>query len=220
MSDRPVFIYAATYASLDCVADYELLLDPPAKLVGTYDVALVSKDHEGKIHVMKHEKPTQHGTWAGIAVGAVVGVLFPPLVLGAAAVGGVGGGIGGTSEGGCRGATPRSSANSSKRDRPRSSSSGSPGWQSSSTRPSPGPKVDREGNQRPRQGARARTGGVPKDLPPWGDRPRRRRHLQRGGPPQHLSGSSGHGRGRAHVRADPVMARLSTATCSTAKPRT
>ena len=90
MSDGPVFIYAATYTSYDdCLADYELLLEAhAANLVGTYDVALIRKDNEGKIHVEKHEKPTQHGAWGGIAVGALVGVLFPPSVLGAAAVGG------------------------------------------------------------------------------------------------------------------------------------
>lgn len=97
MSDRPVFIYAATYGSYeDCLADYELLLDAhAAKLVGTYDVAVIKKDDDGKVHVGKHEKPTQHGAWGGIAVGALVGVLFPPSVLGAAAVGGLAGGIGG-----------------------------------------------------------------------------------------------------------------------------
>jgi uncharacterized membrane protein len=63
--------------------------------VGTYDVAVISKDAGGKVHVEKHEKPTQHGAWGGIAVGALVGVLFPPSVLGAAAVGGLVGGVGG-----------------------------------------------------------------------------------------------------------------------------
>lgn len=97
MSDRPVFIYAAAYASADDARfDYEALLDlHAAKLVGTYDVAMISKDDEGKVHVIKHEKPTQHGAWGGIAVGAVVGLIFPPSVIGAAAVGGVVGGVGG-----------------------------------------------------------------------------------------------------------------------------
>ncbi len=95
MSDRPVFIYAATYAErADAEADYDMLLDlHAAKLVGTYDVALISKDSDGKVHVHKHEKPTQHGAWTGIAVGAVVGVLFPPSVVGAAVVGGAAGGV-------------------------------------------------------------------------------------------------------------------------------
>jgi len=89
MSDKPVFVYAATYASLDdAEADYDTLLDlHDADLVGTYDVAIINKDAEGKVHVTKHEKPTQHGAWTGLAVGAVIGVLFPPSIIGAAAVG-------------------------------------------------------------------------------------------------------------------------------------
>jgi uncharacterized membrane protein len=96
MSDDPVFVYAAVYpdrASAD--ADYDALLElHSADLVGSYDVALMYKD-EGKVHVHKHEKPTQHGAWTGAAVGALVGVIFPPAVLGAAVVGAAaGGGIG------------------------------------------------------------------------------------------------------------------------------
>jgi uncharacterized membrane protein len=96
MSDRPVFIFAATYADReDAYQDYDGLLELHAdKLIGTYDVALVRKDADGKVHVEKHEKPTQHGAWGGIAVGAVVGILFPPSVIGAATVGGLVGGVG------------------------------------------------------------------------------------------------------------------------------
>jgi uncharacterized membrane protein len=102
MSDRPVFLYAATYADLaDAEADYEALLElHSADLVGTYDVAIINKRADGKVHVEKHEKPTQHGAWTGIAVGAVVGILFPPSVIGAAAVGGVAGGVIGHLRGG------------------------------------------------------------------------------------------------------------------------
>jgi uncharacterized membrane protein len=97
MSDRPVFVYAATYGDReDAIADYASLVElHAAKLVGTYDVALITKGDDGKVHVEKHEKPTQHGAWGGIAVGAVIGILFPPSVLGAAAAGGVIGGVAG-----------------------------------------------------------------------------------------------------------------------------
>ncbi len=97
MSDRPVFVYAATYATTDDAwADYDILIQLHVEgLVGTYDAAVVNKDLDGKVHVHKHEKATQHGAWGGIAVGALVGVLFAPAVLGAAAVGGVIGGVGG-----------------------------------------------------------------------------------------------------------------------------
>jgi uncharacterized membrane protein len=97
LSDKPVFIFAATYAdSAGAEADYDILLElHAAKLVGTYDVALVTKDADGKVHVKKHEKPTQHGAWGGIAVGAAVGVLAAPAVVPAALVGGLIGGLGG-----------------------------------------------------------------------------------------------------------------------------
>ena len=95
--DNPVFVYAAVYADrADADADYDTLLDlHSADLVGSYDVALVYKDDDGKVHVTKHEKPTQHGAWTGAAVGALVGIVFPPSILGAALVGAAaGGGIG------------------------------------------------------------------------------------------------------------------------------
>ncbi|MGC1814540.1 MAG: DUF1269 domain-containing protein [Solirubrobacterales bacterium] len=97
MSDNPVFVYAAVYADrADADADYDTLLDlHAAELVGSYDVALVYKGDDDKVHVTKHEKPTQHGAWTGAAVGALVGVVFPPAVIGSAVVGAVaGGGIG------------------------------------------------------------------------------------------------------------------------------
>ena len=117
MSNRAVFIYAATYAhQADALADYDALLDlHEIRLVGPYDVAVITKDADGKVHVQKHEKPTQHGAWGGVLVGALVGVLFPPAVVGvatvggAAAIGGVLGGLGGHFSEACRGATPRSS---------------------------------------------------------------------------------------------------------------
>src|SRR5262245_7740236 len=95
MADQPVFIYIAAYASEDDARlDYDILLElHGAGIVGTYDAALVTKDEEGKVHVHKHEKPTQHGAWTGIGVGAVLGILFPPSILGTAVVGGAAGGL-------------------------------------------------------------------------------------------------------------------------------
>jgi uncharacterized membrane protein len=97
MSNDPVFVYAAVYSDrADADADYETLLElHSADLVGSYDVALMYKDEAGKVHVTKHEKPTQHGAWTGAAVGALVGIIFPPSIIGAAVVGAAaGGGLG------------------------------------------------------------------------------------------------------------------------------
>jgi len=94
MADRPTFVYAALYDSVDDAdADYEAVFDlHAAGAIGTFDAAVVENDGE-KVHVHKTEKPTQHGAWTGIGVGALVGVLFPPSVLAGAVVGGTAGGL-------------------------------------------------------------------------------------------------------------------------------
>lgn len=96
MPDRPVFLYAAIYDDAAVAeSDYEAVFAAHAAgLVGTFDSAVIEKSDDGKVHVHKTEKPTQHGAWGGIGVGAVVGILFPPALIASAAVGGVIGGVG------------------------------------------------------------------------------------------------------------------------------
>jgi uncharacterized membrane protein len=95
MADQPVFVYIAAYDDeADAHADYEALLALHAGgIVGTYDAAVITKDEDGKVHVHKHEKPTQHGAWSGAGVGALLGILFPPSLLASAVVGGAAGGL-------------------------------------------------------------------------------------------------------------------------------
>ena len=76
--------------------DYQVVKDlHTAGAVGTYDAAVVTKAVNGKVHVNKDEMATRHGAWGGAAAGAVVGILFPPSIIGTtlagAAIGGVGG---------------------------------------------------------------------------------------------------------------------------------
>ena len=92
-----VFIYIGTYPSEAAArADYAVVKDLHAVgAVGTYDAAVVTKDNAGKVHVNKDEMATRHGAWGGAAVGAVVGILFPPSIIVGAAVGAAVGGVGG-----------------------------------------------------------------------------------------------------------------------------
>ena len=92
-----VFIYIGTYPSEAAARDdYGVVKDlHAAGAVGTYDAAVVTKDDSGKVHVNKDEMATRHGGWGGAAVGAVVGILFPPSLIAGAAVGAAAGGIGG-----------------------------------------------------------------------------------------------------------------------------
>jgi uncharacterized membrane protein len=91
------FIFVGTYPD-EALArgDYEIVKDMhSAGVVGTYDAAVVTKDDEGKVHVNKDEMATRHGAWGGAAAGAVVGILFPPAVIGTALVGAAVGGVSG-----------------------------------------------------------------------------------------------------------------------------
>src|ERR1035441_1580765 len=92
-----VFIYIGTYPSEAAAqADYDIVKDlHAAGAVGTYDASVVTKDDAGKVHVNKDEMATRHGAWGGAAVGALVGILFPPAIIGSAVVGAAVGGVGG-----------------------------------------------------------------------------------------------------------------------------
>ena len=94
MAENPTFLFVAAYGSEDdALADYENLKAlHSAGLVGTYDAAVITKS-EGKVHVHKHEKPTQHGAWTGLGVGALLGILFPPSLLASGVVGAAAGGV-------------------------------------------------------------------------------------------------------------------------------
>jgi uncharacterized membrane protein len=92
-----VFIYIGTYPDeASARDDYQVVKDlHSAGVVGTYDAAVVTKDPDGKVHENKDELPTRHGAWGGAAVGAVIGLLFPPALIGTAALGAAVGGVGG-----------------------------------------------------------------------------------------------------------------------------
>ena len=94
VADRPVFLYAAIYDDVaDADSDFEAVFDlHAAGAIGTFDAAVIHKE-DGEVHVHKTEKPTQHGAWTGIAVGALAGILFPPSIIGTAIVGGAAGGV-------------------------------------------------------------------------------------------------------------------------------
>ena len=103
MSDNPVFIYAGEYDDVeDAKADLEALKELHREdVVGTYDAAVVTKNEEGKVKIVdKIEKPTQHGGWAGAAVGAALGLIFPPGILLSGLIGAGAGALIGHLEGG------------------------------------------------------------------------------------------------------------------------
>ena len=95
MADKDLFVFVASYSDEEeARLDYETLKDlHAAGAVGSYDAAILRKDDDGKVHLRKHEKPTQHGVEAGVVVGALAGILFPPSIIASAVVTGVAGGL-------------------------------------------------------------------------------------------------------------------------------
>ena len=89
-TDDGMFLYIGTYPSeVAARDDYDVVKDLHAlDVVGTYDAAVITKYANGKVHVNKDEMATRHGGWGGAAAGAVVGMLFPPALIGSALVGG------------------------------------------------------------------------------------------------------------------------------------
>ena len=84
-----VFIYIGTYPDkAAAVADYEVVEEfHTLGLVGTYDVGVVTKDEQGKVHLHEHELAAKRGGWGGAVVGALIGIVFPPAIPGTALAG-------------------------------------------------------------------------------------------------------------------------------------
>jgi uncharacterized membrane protein len=97
-----LYVIAAAYDDVDsAIADYEAVkqLYRAVKSSNDFDAAVISKDEDGKVHIVKkHEQPTRHGAAVGLGWGLAVGVvatLFPPVGIGLVAAGGAGAAIGG-----------------------------------------------------------------------------------------------------------------------------
>jgi uncharacterized membrane protein len=95
MADDTIYVYMALYHSQpDAWLDWDAVKDlHSAGVVESYDAAIVTKEDDGKVHVSKVEKTTRKGAWTGVGVGAIVGVLFPPALIGSVAAGALTGGL-------------------------------------------------------------------------------------------------------------------------------
>ncbi len=89
MDDKTMFIYVAAYSDETAASeDFELLQALNKEgWVGTYDVGIVTKDAEGKLNVKRHTDSTGKGLRRGLAVGAVLGIIFPPSIIASGVIG-------------------------------------------------------------------------------------------------------------------------------------
>ena len=108
-----IFIYIGTYPS-EAAAPSRLRRRQGSACGGCGGAApmsasVVTKDDAGKVHVNKDEMAARHGAWGGAAVGALIGILFPPAIIGTALVGAAVGGVGGHCGVACPAPTSKSS---------------------------------------------------------------------------------------------------------------
>jgi uncharacterized membrane protein len=94
-----VLVLGASYDSREeAEADYEAIkaLYEDVQVTHAFDAAVLERDDEGKVHVVKkHEEPTRHGAAKGLGWGLAIGAaiaIFPAIGLaGGLVAGGAGG---------------------------------------------------------------------------------------------------------------------------------
>lgn len=94
--EHTVVVIIGQYQSADDASqDLDYILQERAEhLISTFDGAVVAKNDEGEVRIVrKHETPVRFGAWSGAVAGAIVGLAFPPLLLEAGAVGAVAGAV-------------------------------------------------------------------------------------------------------------------------------
>lgn len=89
MEEKTMFLYVAAYEDeATAIEDFDALKDLYKEgWVGSYDAGLVTKEQDGKLNVKRYTDSTGKGTRRGLAVGAVLGVIFPPSVIVSGVVG-------------------------------------------------------------------------------------------------------------------------------------
>jgi uncharacterized membrane protein len=88
-SSNSIFIYVGIYPNKAAAQDdHRIVRDLyGVALLGSYDSAVVTKDRHGRVHVNKDEIAARHGAWGGAVVGALIGIMFPPALIGFAVAG-------------------------------------------------------------------------------------------------------------------------------------
>jgi uncharacterized membrane protein len=93
MSNDSVFLYLGIYPdTATAESDLEVVRDlHAANVIGAFDAGVATKEADGSVQVRR--KTSKHAGWTGVAAGAVVGLLFPPSIIGTAIVGGAAGSV-------------------------------------------------------------------------------------------------------------------------------
>ena len=96
MTEKPLIAFIATYDEVaDARQDYEEVKQAHDHgFIGEYDAAIVWKNDRGTIEIDSvSEEASRKWLWAGLGVGALIGLMFPPSILASSAIGALAGAI-------------------------------------------------------------------------------------------------------------------------------
>jgi uncharacterized membrane protein len=96
MPEKPLIAFIATYDEVAAARqDYAEIKQAHEKgFIGQYDAAIVWKDDKGKVQIDSvGEEVGRKWLLAGLGAGAIVGLIFPPSILAASAIGALTGAV-------------------------------------------------------------------------------------------------------------------------------
>jgi len=96
MTEKPLIAFIATYDEVaDARQDYQEVKQAHSRgFIGEYDAAIVWKNDTGKIEIDSvSDQASRKWLWAGLGIGALIGLIFPPSILASAAIGALSGAV-------------------------------------------------------------------------------------------------------------------------------
>jgi uncharacterized membrane protein len=96
MSEKPLTAFIATYDDVaDARQDYQEVKQAHSQgFIGAYDAAIVWQNDKGKIEIDSvSDEASRKWLWAGLGIGALIGLIFPPSILASSAIGALSGAV-------------------------------------------------------------------------------------------------------------------------------
>ena len=96
MTEKPLIAFIATYDEVaDARQDYQEVKKAHSRgFIGDYDAAIVWKNDKGKIEFDSvGDEASRKWLWAGLGIGALIGLIFPPSILASSAIGALSGAV-------------------------------------------------------------------------------------------------------------------------------
>jgi uncharacterized membrane protein len=96
MTEKPLIAFIATYDdAADARQDYQEVKQAHSQgFIGDYDAAIIWKNDNDKIEIDSvSDEASRKWLWAGLGIGALIGLIFPPSILASSAIGALSGAV-------------------------------------------------------------------------------------------------------------------------------